>query len=158
MLLAINPQDMITTEYQAAIVTCLNDSNMINDPYPLLSKFNLGDCRGAVGDLKESINISQSDQQRADMEAAGKGPLVPFLPARAGEQLLATRAHRTWCLQNANLLAPISIPMWKFWGNLSDNEVKLCEERALSCSSLLKAPVVIPNAFPLAMCEPTNRV
>ena len=85
MLLAINPQDRIATEHQPAIVTCLDNSNLINDPHPLLSKLNLGDCRGAVGDLKESINISQFDQQRADMEATCKGPSVPFLPTRIVE-------------------------------------------------------------------------
>ena len=64
-----------------------------------------------MSDLKESIYFSQSEQQCSEVEAADKGPCIPFLPTRVVEQLLATRAYRTWCLQNANLLAPISIPM-----------------------------------------------
>jgi hypothetical protein len=49
-------------------------------------------------------------------------------------------------------LAPISTPMWKFWTYLSDDEVKECEERALSCHNMAKKDgVLIPNAFPLAM-------
>ena len=39
------------------------------------------------------------------------------------------------------------------FGNLFDIEVKKCEEQALSYTGLLKTPVVIPNAFPLAMYD-----
>ena len=154
MLLTVNPQDRITTEHQSATVTCLDDSNLISDPHPLFSRLNLGDCLGAVGDLKESINISQSDQQCADMEATGKGPSVPFVLARAVEQLLATRAHRTWCLQNANLLAPISIPMWKFWGNPCSCSLKdwvyTCMDRA---DSLHLSPLISGSSISLLRSE-----
>ena len=58
--------------------------------------------------------ISQSDQLHIELEAAGKGLSVPFLPTRVVEQLLANRAHRTWCLQNANLLRASSKPRLLF--------------------------------------------
>ena len=152
-LINANPQDKIITDSNSGPIISLDESCLTLDPHTLLSKLNLGESQTTVSDLKESIYFSQSEQQRSEVEAAGKGPCIPFLPSRAVEQLLATRAHRTWCLQNANLLAPISILMWKFWGNLSDAEVKKCEEQALSCTGLLKIPVVIPNAFPLAMYD-----
>jgi hypothetical protein len=44
--------------------------------------------------------------------------------------------------------------MWKFWTFLSDDEVKECEERALSCHNMTKKDgILIPNAFPLAMFD-----
>jgi hypothetical protein len=56
-------------------------------------------------------------------------------------------------VSNINLLAPISIPMWKLWASLSDTEIKVSEDRALSRVGLLKDPIMIPNAFPLVMFD-----
>ena len=87
------------------------------------------------------------------MEASGKTPTIPFTPARAVEEQLAIHSHRTWCMSNINLLAPISVPMWKLWASLSDAKIKASEDIALSRIGLLKDPILLPNAFPLAMFD-----
>jgi hypothetical protein len=89
----------------------------------------------------------------ASLEAAEKGPATPFLPERAVEEQLASRSHRTWCLKNINLLAPISLSMWKIWADISDSEAVAYEERALSCMGMFKEPQVMAHAFPIAIYD-----
>jgi hypothetical protein len=40
--------------------------------------------------------------------------------------------------EKLNLLAPIIVPMWKIWPDISDSEAVACEECALNCISLMK--------------------
>jgi hypothetical protein len=82
-----------------------------------------------------------------------KGPAILFTLLRVVEEQLALSSHRTWCISNINLLAPISISMWKLWAFLFDVEVKASEDKALSHTKLLKDPIMIPNAFPLTMFD-----
>jgi hypothetical protein len=122
--------------------------------HPLLSRINIALVhKSAIEDLSESIQNTQAEAMRASLEASGRGPAIPFTPARAVEEQLASRSHRTWCVSNINLLAPISIPMWKLWASLSDVEVKASKDKALNRLDLLKDPIMIPNAFPLAMFD-----
>jgi hypothetical protein len=100
-----------------------------------------------------NIHTTQSEMDMASLEAAGKGPAIPFVPDHAVEEQLASHSHRTWCLKNINLLAPISLSMWKIWVDISDSEAAACEERALSCMGMLKEPQVMANAFPIAVYD-----
>lgn len=122
--------------------------------HPLLSRLKLAPAhKSALEDLSESIQSTQAEAARVQLEATGRGPAIPFLPPRAVEEQLSTRSHRTWCINNINLLAPITTSMWKMWAFLSDIDVKRCEDKALSREGLLREPVIIPNAFPLALFD-----
>ena len=151
-----NPHEEWTKEIPAPTVN-LNDAasgDCTVKLHPLLSRLNIAPChKTAIEDLSESIVNTQSEVTREKLEASGKGPSIPFLPPRAVEDLLATRSHRTWCVNNINLLAPITVPMWKMWANMDDKEIKICEDRALNRLYMQKEAVLIPNAFPLAMFD-----
>jgi hypothetical protein len=79
--------------------------------------------------------------------------VIPFLPPRIVEVRLNTRSHRTWCLQNINLLAPVPVSIWKLWANLSEAEVKTCEDKALNLGKSLLERQAVANAFPLALFD-----
>jgi hypothetical protein len=82
--------------------------------HPLLNRLNIEQAhKAAIEELSESITYTQTEANRAALEATSRGPAIPFLPARAVEDLLNTRSHCTWCLSNINLMAPITIPLWK---------------------------------------------
>ena len=127
---------------------------MINPTGSLLNRLSLENChRSIVEEYKANIGHNIIESQREMLEASGKGPAIPFVPPWAVEELLASRGHRTWCLKNINLLAPITTSMWKAWENLSDAEIKVAEDRTLSCANILKEPAVLANAFPLALFD-----
>ena len=82
--------------------------------HPLLSKLKLAPAhKSALDDLSESIHSTYAESARAQLEAIGRGPAIPFLLPRAVEEQLSNRSHRTWCINNINLLAPITTSMWK---------------------------------------------
>jgi hypothetical protein len=122
--------------------------------HPILGRLNIPHAhQAALEDFGESIQSTQMDQEMASVESSGKGPAIPFLPQRTVEVRLNARSHRTWCLSNINLLAPIPISVWKIWANLSESEVKSCEDKALSSASQSVEAHTIANAFPLALYE-----
>jgi hypothetical protein len=154
-LKATNPHETWSNE-SASIPTVPLDgtSSSPSAMHPLLSRLNIAQAhQAAIEELSESITYTQTEANHAALEASGRGPAIPFLPARAVEDQLNTKSHRTWCLNNINLMAPITIPMWKIWAYLSDQEVKRCEERALNCENLLREPIILSNAFPLALFD-----
>ena len=79
--------------------------------------------------------------------------MVPFLPPRSVEDQVALKAHRCWALSNINLLAPISIPMWQAWANLSAKEVEELKTNAVENIGTLKEPQDIPGNFSLSMFD-----
>jgi hypothetical protein len=93
------------------------------------------------------------ENELASYDIAGKGPAIPFLPPRTVEVRLNIRSHRTWCLHNINLMAPIPISVWKIWTNLREAEVKACEDKALNMSSSMSEDQAIANAFSLALYD-----
>ena len=120
--------------------------------HPLLSCLNIEQAhKAAFEELSESILYTQTEANRASLEAIGRGPVIPLLPTRTIEDQLNTRSHHTWCLNNINLMVPITIPMWKIWAYLFDQEVKRSEERALNCQNMLRELIILSNAFPLSL-------
>ena len=93
--------------------------------------------KAAIEDYGDCIQSSQMETEIASLDASSKGPTIPLLPPRTVEVCLNSRSHRTWCLNNINLLAPIPPTMWKVWGNLSDVEMKACEDKAVHGNSPL---------------------
>jgi hypothetical protein len=122
--------------------------------HPLLARLNiLVAHKAAIEDFSENIHTTQSEMDMASLEAVGKGPAIPFLPDRRVEEQLASHSHRTWCLKFFNLLASISLSMWKIWVDISDSEAVACEERALNCMGMFKEPQVMANTFSIAVYD-----
>lgn len=122
--------------------------------HPMVGRLNIPDAhKAAIEDYGDSIQSSQMELEHASSDASGKGPAIPFLPPRTVEVRLNARSHRTWCLNNINLLAPIPAAVWKLWGNLSEGDMKACEDKAINGSSPLAQGHSIANAFPLALYD-----
>jgi hypothetical protein len=125
-----------------------------NSTHPMLARLNIPDAqKAAIEDYGESIQSTQMENELSSQDNAGRGPAIPFVPARTVEVRLNNRSHRTWCLQNINLLAPIPASAWRIWANLTENEVKNCEDKALTMTSSLPEGIAVANAFPLALYE-----
>jgi hypothetical protein len=84
---------------------------------------------------------------------ANKGPIVPLKPSWSVELLVTNFQHRMWAIGNTNLMAPISIPMWKTWAGFSYKEVECCRKQALNNIGVLRAPMDLMHAFPLTMFD-----
>jgi hypothetical protein len=122
--------------------------------HPMVGRLNIPHAhKAAIEDYGDNIQSSQMESELASLDVSGKGPAIPLLPPRTVEVRLNSRSHRTWCLNNINLLAPIPPAVWKVWGNLSEAEMKSCEDKAVNSSSPLIQGQAIPNAFPLALYD-----
>ena len=121
--------------------------------HPLLSKLKISSVEmTALEDFTEDIQSSQTEKEK-QMMVNTKGPLVPVKPPRCVELLVADHQHRMWAVGNTNLLAPISVLMWKAWAGISDLEIEQCKKQALNNVGVLRAPVELLPAFPLNMFE-----
>jgi hypothetical protein len=128
--------------------------DVVNVLHPILGRLNiLQGQKAAIEDYSETIQTTQMEQEIASQDSTNKGLAIPFLPARTVEVRLNSRSHRTWCLNNINLLAPIPISVWKVWANLSDGVVKACEDKALNAKTQTVEGQAIANAFLLALYE-----
>lgn len=122
--------------------------------HPFLSGLNIEPSqKAALEDLVETIQTSQAEKDLALLMASGKGPVVPFTPPRSIEAQVAAKAHRCWGLVNINLLAPISIPMWKTWSNMANAEVETLRSHAINGTGILREGQPIPGAFPLSLYD-----
>lgn len=122
--------------------------------HPFLSGLNIElSQKAALEDLAKTIQTSQAEKDLALLNASGKGPVVPFTPPRSVEALVATKVHRCWGLPNINLLAPISIPMWRTWTNMPAEEMESLKAHSIHCTGRIKEGQPIPGAFPLSMYD-----
>jgi hypothetical protein len=122
--------------------------------HPILGRLNIPHAQqAAIEDYGECIQSTQLDQELASLDSSSKGPAIPFLPQRTVEVRLNMQNHRSWCLNNINLLTPNPTSVWKIWRNLSETEVKACEDRALNSPSQVAEAHPIANAFPLALFD-----
>ena len=123
------------------------------ESHPLLAKMKISEAdKTALEDFSEGIQTSKAEKHRSTM-VASKGPVVPFKPSRSVELLVADFQHRMWAIGNTNLMAPISIPMWKAWAGFSDQEIENCKKQALNNIGVLRAPMDLMHAFPLTMFD-----
>lgn len=122
--------------------------------HPFLSGLNIAPAQvAALEDLVENIQSSQAEKDLALLMASGKGPVVPFTPSRTIEAQVASKSHRCWGLPNINLMAPISIPMWKTWTNMQPAEVAALKANAVYGTGILREGQPIPGAFPLVLFD-----
>ena len=121
--------------------------------HPLLAKLKISSTElSALEDFSEGIQSSQAEKQKTNV-VSSKGPVVPIRSSRSVELLVAEYQHRMWAVGNTNFLSPISIPMWKAWAGLSDNEVESYKKQAINNIGVLRAPMDLLHAFPLAMYD-----
>ena len=134
--------------------TVLADSSVSPAPHPLLGGIIIPQAqKAALEDLVSSIQTSQEEIDLALLTSSGRGPIVPFTPPRTVEYEVAQNGHRCWALPNINLLAPISIHMWRTWANLSLAEVEALKSNVIHNTGLLRDPQDIPNSFPLSLYD-----
>ena len=137
----------------SAVVAVNEGTGVNNSVHPLLAKLKIS-LLEMVGleDFTEDIHSSQAEKEKQTLVHT-KGPLVPVKPPRCVELLVADHQHRMWAIGNTNLMAPISVQMWKTWAGLSDAEIEQCKQQALNNIGVLRAPVDLLPAFSLNMFE-----
>ena len=150
-ILKLANEDELTVD---AARTVLGPEAMeLTDTHPLIAKLNISAAdKSALEDFSEGIQSSQAEKHRNTM-VASKGPIVPLKPPRCVELLVTDYQHRMWAIGNTNLMAPISIPMWKTWAGFSEQEVDCCKKQALNNIGVLRAPMDLMHAFPLTMFD-----
>lgn len=133
--------------------------------HPLLGRLMVAQAhKAALEDFSTAIQNTQTEQDMALLISSGKGPSVPFVPTRAIEEQVAFKGYRCWGLPNINLLAPITINMWKTWAHLTDGEMETLRNNAVYGTGVLKEAQLIPHNFPLSLFDhhkcplPTVRV
>ena len=120
--------------------------------HPMVGRLNIPDThKAAIEDYRDSIQSSQMESELVLLDAFGKGPTIPFLPPHIVEVHSNSRSHRTWCINNINLLAPIPPALWKIWENLLEADMKSYEDKVVNSSSLVSQGHTIANAFPLVL-------
>lgn len=64
--------------------------------------------------------------------------------------------HKMWAVGNTNMLAPITMKMWKTWVGLTDVDIDNFKKQALNNVGVMRAPVYLLHAFSLNMFEHTK--
>lgn len=156
-----NPHEMPKAQVTSLSAGESSPSNM----HPLLGRLLVAPAhKAALEDFSTAIQNTQTELDMSLLISSGKGPSVPFVPTRAIEEQLAFKGYRCWGLPNINLLAPISINMWKTWSHLTDGEMETLRNNAIYGTGVLKEAQLIPHNFPLALFDhqkcplPTVRV
>ena len=150
-VLKLANDDALSAETARAITGPEPDTG--TDTHPLLAKMKISTSDlNALEDFSEGIQSSHVEKQKNTM-VTSKGPVVPLKPSRSVELLVADFQHRMWAVGNTNLIAPISIPMWKAWAGMSESEVESYKKQAMSNIGVLRAPLDLMHAFPLTMFD-----
>ena len=146
--------DMLESTSSRSIVEPGTDITTAASPtHPLLAKLKISSAeRSALEDFTDTLNSSQAEKDKQTLVNT-KGPLVPVKPPRCVELMVADCQHKMWAIGNTNLLAPISILMWKTWAGISETELEHCKKQALNNVGVLRAPVDLIPAFSLNMFE-----
>ena len=145
--------DELNQETTSAVTGSDSGNSSSVAAHPLLAKLAIfATDLSDLEDFSDGIQLSQAEKQKNTM-VASKGPVVPIKPTRSVELLVADYQHRMWAIGNTNLIAPISIPMWKAWAGFTDQEVENCKRQAFNNIGVLRAPMELMHAFPLNMYD-----
>ena len=145
--------DALESNSMRPVAEPVTDSRSTDITHPLLAMLKISSAeRSALEDFTDNLNSSQAEKDKQTMVNT-KGPLVPVKPPRCVELMVADHQHRMWAVGNTNLLAPISMMMWKTWAGLSEVEIEHCKKQALNNVGVLRAPVDLLPAFSLNMFE-----
>ena len=124
-----------------------------NFAHPLLTKLRISPAdRTTLEDLSENIQCSQIEKDKSTLVNT-KGPVVPLKPPRCIKLLVVEHQHKMWAAGNTNVLAPITMQMWKTWAGLTDGDIDNFKKQALNNVGVLRAPVDLLPAFSLNMFE-----
>ena len=152
-ILKLANADELNPESASTIVGLDSGNSTGSAAHPLLAKLAISaEDLSALEDFSDGIQLSQAEKHKNTM-IASKGPVVPIKPTRSVELLVADFQHRMWAIGNTNLIAPISIPMWKAWAGFSDQEVENFKKQAFNNIGVLRAPMDLMHAFPLNMFD-----
>lgn len=110
--------------------------------------------KATLEDFCSFIQSFQVEKATAVLVASGKGPVAPLLPRRLVTYQLGSKNHHCWALNNINLLAPISVLMWRTWGNLTSLEMESLQNNAVNYTGHLRDAQDVPNAFLLGHVRP----
>ena len=129
-ILKLANQDELTSK--AAKTITKPDTIPGNATHPLLAKLKISNTdMSALEEFSEEIQSSQVEKQKNAMVTNNR-PVVPIKSSRSVEFLVTEFQHRMWAMGNTNLIAPISIPMWKAWAGMTKNEVESCKKQAMN--------------------------
>jgi hypothetical protein len=110
--------------------------------------------KAQLEDWSFTIQTSQMEKDMAELNSSRKGgPAIPLTPHRSVEHQVAGKQHRMWVLGNINLLAPLPIPVWKFWTNMTNTEVEMLKRNTVTNSGLLRDSQLLVNYFALSMYD-----
>ena len=152
-LKAANDDALESTSNRNINLTQASESGSAPTAHPLLAKLKISPAdRTALEDFNENIQCSQNEKEKNTLVNT-KGPVVPLKPPRCVELLVTDCNHKMWIAGNTNLLAPITVPMWKHWAGLTDADVENFRKQALNNVGVLRAPIDLLPAFSLNMFE-----
>ena len=146
--------DALEAHSALSVTITVNDTTRATSTaHLLLSKLKISSIEMiTLEDFTEDINSSQVEKEK-QMMVNTKGPLVHAKLPRFVELLVADHQHKMWTIDNTNLLAPISILMWKTWAGISDMQIEQCKKYALNNTSVLRALVYLLPAFSFNIFE-----
>lgn len=143
--------DALESNSMRPLAEPVTDSTSTDITHPLLAMLKISSAeRSALEDFTNNLNSSQAEKETM---VNTKGPLVLVKPPRCVKLMVADHQHQMWAVGNTNLLAPISILMWKTWAGLSEVEIEHCKKQTLNNVGVLRAHVDMLPAFSLNMFE-----
>ena len=133
--------------------TSQSESRGTSTAHPLLAKLRISPAdMTALEDFNENIQSSQTEKDKTTV-VHNKGAIVPLKPPRCVELLVTECHHKMWAAGNTNLIAPITIQMWRTWAGLTEADIENFRKQALNNVGVLRAPVDLLPAFSLNMFE-----
>ena len=130
-----------------------SDTGTQSAAHPLHAKLRISPVdMTTLEDFNDNIQSSQTEKERHTLIHT-KGPVVPLKPPRCVELLVTDCIHKMWAAGNTNLLAPITIPMWRTWAGLTDLDIENFKKQTLNNVGVLRAPMDLLPAFSLNMFE-----
>ena len=127
-------------------------SNSAGLDHPFLFGLQISEAhKAALEDLTESISALQSQTEQANLSRSSDGLAIPFIPPRAVEDLVTQKHHQVWTIGNLNLMAPITLSMWRVWANLSVEEIQACEAAAQNNTTFISGIHKLLHPFSLSL-------
>ena len=112
-----------------------------NVTHPLLAKLRIFPAKmTSLEDFSDNIQSSQTEKHKNSLVNT-KGHLVPLKPPRCIELMVAEYHHKMWAVGNTNLLAPVTVQMWKTWVGLTNFDSDNLKNLLLNNVGVLRAPL-----------------
>lgn len=130
-----------------------SESGHSNSVHPLLAKLRISPAdKTTLEDFSDNIQSSQIEKGNNTLVNT-KGYVVPLKLPRCIELLIVEYHHKMWATKNTNMLASITVQMWKTRVGLTDGDIDNFKKQVLSNVDVLRAPIDLLPAFSLNMFE-----